>query len=302
MIKCLFNIAHYFCQENEKIPRERKKMLQKIYYNGVKLICNILIELCLIIKYRLFKCNFEPLVDDVSKPIVSVTTFPKRIKSLWMVLYCIYHQTFRPGKIILTLTKEEFPEGLKSLPQTLTKLIDKGLEIVFTDYNLRPHNKYYYSLSHYPDRIIITLDDDLLYWNDTISRLMQLHNKYPECVCGNVVCKVNVSSATFKEIFRFDEKIESCNMALGVYGILYPLRFRPDELFKKKIIRELCLNADDIWLYLQENLASVDVIGGSIYNAPLMIINSQNIALMKENVMNNGNFKQFMKLKEHYNI
>ena len=302
MINFLFNLALYFCRKNEAIPREQKKLLQKIYYNGMKLLCNILIELYLIIKYRLFKCNFEPLVDDASKPIVSITTFPKRIKSLWMVLYCIYHQTVRPGKIILALTKEEFPEGLKSLPHILIKLIDRGLEIVFTDYNLRPHNKYYYSLSHYPDRIIITLDDDLLYWNDTIGRLMQLHDKYPECVCGNIVCKVNVTSTTFKETYRFDEKIEPCNMALGVYGILYPLQFRAEELFNKQLILDLCLNADDIWLYFQEKLDRINVVGGSVYNVPLTIIKSQGVALMKDNVQNNGNFKQFLKLKEYYKI
>lgn len=302
MINLLFNLALYFCRKNEAIPYEQKSVIQKIYYNGMKLVCNMLIELCLVIKYRIFRCSFEPLSDDVSKPIVSITTFPRRIKSLWMVIYCVYNQTYRPGKIVLVLTKEEFPKGLKSIPHTIIRLIDKGLEIVFTDYNLRPHNKYYYTLNKYRNRIVITLDDDILYWNDTILRLMELHQKYPQCVCGNVVGKINVTENRFVETHRFDGIISPNNMALGVFGILYPVRFRPEELFKKQLIRELCLNADDLWLYFQEKLDNVQVVGGQIFNVPLMILNSQNIRLMDDNVFNNGNRNYFNKLKKYYNL
>lgn len=302
MINFLFNLALYFCRKNEAIPRERKSIFQKIYYNGMKLFCNILIESCFFLKYKIFRCNFESLDDDDSKPIVSITTFPKRVGSLWIVLCCVYNQTFRPGKIVLVLTKEEFPEGLKSIPNSITKFLDKGLEIVFTDNNLRPHNKYYYTLNHYRNRIVITLDDDILYWKDTISRLMELHEKYPGYVCGNIVGKINLTENKFEEIHRYDGVIESNNMALGVYGILYPVEFRSEELFNEQLIRDLCLNADDIWLFFQERLSHVGVVGGKSYNIPLMILNSQNVRLMNDNVLNNGNRDYFSKMKKYYNL
>ncbi len=67
-------------------------------------------------------------------------------------------------------------------------------------------------------------------------------------------------------------------------------------------IRELCLNADDIWLFFQEKLSNIEVVGGKSYKIPLMILNSQNVRLMNDNVFNNGNRDYFCKMKKYYNL
>lgn len=298
----LLNLAEKISYKNERISVKEKKLYQKILYNGILLLINFSVEVLLYLDYRILCLHIKPLEDDVIKPIISVTTFPKRVGSLWMVLISIYHQKYRPGKIVVTLSKEEFPNELDDVPNSIKRFMDKGVEILFVEDNLGPHKKYFYSMQKYIDRVIITIDDDVIYWRDTISALMKLHSKFPLCVCGNRVMYVNLEANSFSPIPFFNNVIKNGNLAVGVCGVLYPVNFRPKELFNKNVIMETCLNADDIWLMFQEIIADVCVIGNGEYPDPLCILKSQKMALMKNNVNNNGNTKQFLNLKKHYSL
>lgn len=303
MLDNIIRSALINCKTNESIPKDSKKLWQKIYYNAIKLVHIIEIESILYIKYLFSKREIATLVDDGIAPIVSLTTFPNRINTLWIVLDSIFNQTILPAKIILVLSIKEFPNKMGDIPNSIKFFISKGLEIVFVEYNLLPHNKYYYALKTYTDRGIITLDDDLYYWPDTIERLVKLNLKFPECICANSLEKVFFINNSLNLIKDYDEEQKSFrNMALGVYGVYYPTSFRSDELFDTENIKKMSLKADDLWLKVHALLLGIEVICGSKYTTPLFVLGTQKVALRFTNVGENYNEYQWKNLYRYYNL
>ena len=76
--------------------------------------------------------------------IVSLTSFPARIGVVWMVVESLMHQTLKPHKIILWLSKEQF-STIESLPKKLLAQRERGLEIRLVDGDIRSHKKYIYA-------------------------------------------------------------------------------------------------------------------------------------------------------------
>lgn len=295
---CL-KIAYYACEKTDNEKSSKNNIIHKIWYNGLKLLCVIFLELYIKMKY-LFGYHVKSLNPNYG-PVVSMTSFPARINKLWFVIDSIFSQTIKPSKIILVLTNEEFPNGINSIPNNLKQFIQYGLEIVFVDYNLRPHNKYYYALSHISDRDVVTLDDDLYYWPDTIKRLYDLKDKSPYCIYSNRVLKITYS--TEKVIYSNVHNIKGLNiMAQGVGGVLYPHFFRPQGLFDKNDICDYCICNDDNWLRMHETIQKVDVVSGNNYPHPLKLLNSQKITLAQKNTGEERSNKVSKMLIEHYNL
>jgi hypothetical protein len=204
-----------------------------------------------------------------------------------MVLYGIFNQTVLPGKIVVTLTQEEVPGGFSSLPKSLQYFADKGVEYLFVDKNLRPHNKYFYTRQRYPERNIITVDDDLLYYPDTIERLMKLHYQFPKAICANKASKHSEQNRDYTVYNHWtctwNEGPSIALMALGYGGVLYPPTFTHPHLYNCEEIKALALGADDLWLMVMEILSDTRVVVGDYYAHPLMLPTSQSVALQKTN-------------------
>lgn len=302
VINYLLKKAYFLCLKNESIPHYKKNIWQKVYYNGFKILLMIGIESVLRVRYILNANLFYPLIDDGKKPIVSLTTTPTRINSLWIVIYSIFHQTRPPAKIVLILTEEEFPEKMNNLPESLKKLLNIGLEVVFINFNLRPHNKYYYALNTYRDRNVITIDDDMFYWIDTIEKLLKTHTKTPNSICANLVMNINMTNNNYQIERVYEEGLSNTYMAQGVGGVLYPTLFRSTELFNIENIKQLSLTADDLWLKSQQLLLGINVSCSGHYPHPLLILGSQKVALWHRNMNLNESAKQWKKLCLHYNL
>ncbi|MGY3213778.1 hypothetical protein [Mucilaginibacter sp. HD30] len=280
---------------------ENRTFINKILFRLFSLVSVQIIQTILWLKYNVIKSSVSPLVDDGLAPIVSLTSFPKRIGSVCYVIYSLYMQTVLPGKIILVLTKEEFPGGMEEVPLALRNLLGKGLKIVFVEYNLRPHNKYYYSLKNYPNREVITIDDDLFYWPNTIKQLVNLHTEFNNCVCANSAVRLRYANSTLTLTNDCSPKfLEDTNVARGVFGVLYPKNFRSDELFNIDNIRKLSLNADDLWLKAQALNLGVGVVKVNAYPVPFFLSGSQTTSLMQSNVDRNENEAQWNKLVDYY--
>lgn len=71
------------------------------------------------------------------KIIVSLTSFPKRIDTLWITIETLLRQSMKPDEIILWLAEEQF-NGIDSLPKALLEQQKRGLTIRFCD-DLRSH-------------------------------------------------------------------------------------------------------------------------------------------------------------------
>lgn len=294
----ILKIAWHYCYIGEQI--RRKNLWQKFYINGMKLLCTWILMLdCNLRKY--FRCRIEPLDDNKNLPIVSFTSFPARIKSVWYVIDSIFYQTMRPKKIILVLAKDEFPEMLDSIPKSIKRYLDKGLEIMFVDDNLRPHKKYFYTLPLYRNDDIITIDDDVYYWPDTIERLYKIKKNNPGCICANraFLLEKENDGLRFSEV---SSKIGLYLWAQGVGGTLYIPEFRNEQLFDKEKIKQMCLNADDNWLKVHEILTGINVATNGFYPHPISLPGSQKKALWHDNAYKGQSFVITELLLAHYNI
>lgn len=183
--------------------------------------------------------------------IVSFTSFPKRIENVWKTVLSLKNQLYLPEKIILWLCEEEFPGG--ELPTNLRELQDELFEIRFVDTNLYSYKKFYYAFKEFPDKIIVTVDDDVYYPDDTLKTLANEAKKYPGDIISNRVREIGFSKGNllpYNEWKAEGIKKRVGNLFLiGVGGVWYP----PDEEYRKKTLdKEKFLSlapfADDLWL------------------------------------------------------
>ena len=155
---------NYFVYKYSSI-RDNILFLKKIKYYATKRFiitnsANALVPLFFYIT-NFFTKKKLTINENNLNVIVSLTTFPTRINRVWIVIECMLRQTYKPDRIILWLSKEQF-ECLDKLPKSLLKLQSRGLEIKFCNEDLRSHKKYFYSIKKYPCDILITVDDDVI--------------------------------------------------------------------------------------------------------------------------------------------
>lgn len=120
--------------------------------------------------------------------VVSMTTFPARISYVHLAIKSLLNQTVKPWKIILWLAKEQFQDV--EIPEQLRALCAYGLEIRFCEEDLLAHKKYYYAMQDFPEQIIVTYDDDIIYPEDSLEKLLAMHRQYPNTIFATGVGKL----------------------------------------------------------------------------------------------------------------
>ena len=186
------------------------------------------------------------------KIVVSLTSFPKRIDTLWLTIETLLRQSVKPDEIILWLAESQF-DGLDSLPNSLLRLQKRGLTIRFCE-DLRSHKKYYFALQEYPDDLVILADDDMFYPRDTVKKLMQLHKRYPEdicCITAQVIEPEFTSEPSLWRNPRIEEHHWQHSNRLQAFtgsGTLIPPHALPADAFDKAVFQALCPYADDLWV------------------------------------------------------
>ncbi len=301
------NIYNFIC---EKVFLNSTKGFYTRYILGLPYkILKGFIRFYIKVYYKYFlsinkKCTVE------SNVIVSLTSYPARMKTLHITLKTIINQTYRPKKIVLWLTNEEFPNQLEDVPNNIKQLSRYNVEIVFVDDNLKPHNKYFYAFKNFPDDTIITFDDDMLYLTNTIEHLIKLKEKYPNYICANMAREIVIKDNDFvvykkwNTVKTLDFVSSNKYMALGYAGVLYPPSCMKEIIFDKNLIKETCLHADDLWLKACALLSTVKVAyGGKFFPKPFPISGTQETGLKHYNEGEIcANDKQWKNICDNLNI
>ena len=250
------------------------------YYSIVNYIVTLIANAILPIYFRLTQHNSKyKLSKEHEKKqlvVVSLTSFPKRLPTLWKTIECILRQTIKPDKIVLYLTESQVCD-IKTLPQSLLSLRERGLEIKLCKEEIRSHTKYYQAFIDYPNDIIITVDDDLYYRSDLVESHLKWHEKHPKAIIANWVKEITPTSHLYKD--WPDVHIPTLSnrfILLGVSSVLYPPHSLYKDVFNTEKIKELCLTADDIWLSCMAILAKTPIFyTGYQYNhLPILIKNN----------------------------
>lgn len=288
--------------KNEVLKKLRFYSLQRFL---VRNVANIVLFIYLKFYRNANKFSLLPLQEKNCKLIVSLTSFPKRINKVWLVIETLLRQTSKPDLIILWLSKKQF-SSLDVLPQKLLNMRSRGLRIILKEDDLRSHKKYYYTLQEFPNDIMITVDDDIFYPPNMIEELIKWHQEFPNTVIARYGSKIKVSDkiiATYQEWeLNFEQTIPDFKVFFGSGGgTLFPPGSLPIETLNKEVFMNLCLYADDIWLNTMCRLHNVKIFRTRTSQCSLLpILIKKDIYLYSKNISESLNDIQLKNIRKYY--
>ncbi len=240
------------------------------------------------------------------KIIVSLTTFPARINTVFYSIKSLMHQTVSPDRIILWLAETQF--SFDSLPEQIKELCELGLEIRFVE-DLKSHKKYHYALKEQQkNELVITYDDDIIYPEDSIERLYKTHLKYRDCIVCNRAAVAAAANGKLQSysLWKIHSDIGVNTPSTMLFpstggGTLYPFGSVNEEAFNVDNMKETSFSADDLWMRFMSALNGTKIIKTRKNHRTFTVCDgSQTESLQVVNCLENGNNEAIEKLSARY--
>lgn len=236
--------------------------------------------------------------------IVSLTTIPSRLKTLPITIKSLLDQDCTPEKIVLWVNSDLRGQ----LPRRLTKLEGGVFEIRYSPYTFS-HRKLIHSLEEFPEKVIITCDDDLIYHPSALRLTYAQHEQHPDKVIGNRCREITYDDKAdvlpylqwpFVKTARKNKKLL---MPVGAFMVLYPPRILDTRVADVALFIELAPKSDDLWFKACTLLNhKLSVVSQDPPPEPLPIMGTQKFALKHENTKGDRNRKQWEDLVAHFNF
>ena len=243
------------------------------------------------------------MVEPYKDLVVSFTSFPARIDNVWQVVECMLRQTIKPDKIVLWLSKEQFPD-VNSLPETLRERIEDVFEVRFVDGDIRSHKKYYYAAKEFRDKMVFLIDDDIYYPTDIIEKSLKVFQDNKKTVVCNYGRKITFDQSGKHlpySAWRDDiNHTDGTDLFLGTGGGTL-LRFSDlyPDITDINLALSLTPTADDIWINTMIRLANLKVI--PVSNGFFLPIEEENKqSLMSVNLGQSMNDQQLNAIESKY--
>lgn len=202
-----------------------------------------------------FKIKLKTKALSEKDIIVSLTSYPARINKVEKTIKSLLNQTLKPKKVVLALGEDKFPNKENDLPESLKNLLSDKFEILWTPYDLRSYTKLIPTLKEYPNNIIVTVDDDIIYEKERLSKLYKAYKKQPNIIhCHRVHRILFDKKKQIKPYIKWKFVISNVkpsfnNFLTGVGGVLYPPNVLHPDIFKEEVFKDLAPMADDIWFW-----------------------------------------------------
>ena len=241
-------------------------------------------------------------VKRTPRLIVSLTSYPRRIGVVHSAIDSILRQSIKPDMVLLWLAEEEFPQKEKSLPRHLRRYTKFGLTIKWC-HNIRSYKKIIPALLEYPDDIIVTADDDIIYAENWLEMLYTSWLKRP----NEIHCQHALSmelSKDFKILHRDVRHnpglLENNEHTSSGTGILYPPHSLPAAAVDESVFLNLAPHDDDMWFWAMERLANIPIRLVEGFTENIVCIDEvQSDGLVSINSAGEG-ARQFANLLERY--
>lgn len=198
----------------------------------------------------------EQILPDGRQVIVSLSTFGPRLQETATSIECIMEQTQPANRIVLWLGREMEAEK-EFMPASIRRLMKRGLEIRYTD-DIGPATKLIPALKAFPEDVIITIDDDMLYETDIIDRLVVAHKRWPNAVCAARIDRISaVGKDSLELIYNDAAELYLTSeplmrpMGLGCGGVLYPPHSLHSDVMDVELMLKLAPTSDDLWFKVQ---------------------------------------------------
>jgi hypothetical protein len=165
-----------------------------------------------------------------------------------------------PDRIILWLAHTDKDK----ITTKLQKLEKQGLEIRFCE-DIKSYKKLIPALYEFPNDILITVDDDLLYYKDWFAKLKQGYIDNPQKICchrAHLIALDNQNKILpYKQWEYCKANFQSPSNLIfptGCGGILYPPHLLHPTVINEKQFMELCPQGDDIWFWAMAKLQGTE--------------------------------------------
>lgn len=301
-----------YCGALEIYYKLSKKIGSKFFYMNIAICLNRLLrEGGDKIRIREFIDNnefdiFEKLYSD--RIIVSLTSYPGRIDTVEFAIKSILDQSYKASKVVLWLAGEQFPKGENDLPASLLSLKREGLEIEWCE-DLRSYKKLIPALTKYPEKIIVTADDDIIYGKNWLLKLLLAYIENPFVIsCHRVHCVSLNGQGELLDYRKWPQDIKDvsnsfANFFTGCGGVLYPPHSLKSEVLNKEIFANICPDGDDIWFWAMAvlNDTRIQLVKNSDFKIEFTP-GSQETALWKSNVNGGHNNKLLASVFERYPV
>lgn len=229
--------------------------------NKFRILYDLIMGLCL--KFKAWICiiyNIKPKTSPkrAENTIVSLTSYGDRLERCTpYAIYSMFTQSVIPEKIALWIDKTKWNDN--NIPFAIKRMKEWGiLEINYCE-DIRSYTKLLPALRKYPEKVIITIDDDLYYSKSFIQELYESYLKRQNNIqtyginiptfCGDQLLPYSKWKVN---LYKSNNKIINNNyvLAYGFCGILYPPHIFDNEIFNKDIYMKYCATCDDIWFYI----------------------------------------------------
>lgn len=195
------------------------------------------------------------------KLIVSLTSYPVRIHVVEQTIESILRQSLKPDAVILWLADSQFPNKEGSLPKTLVRYKKHGLQIRWCE-DIKSYKKLIPALKEFPDDIIVTADDDVIYQEDWLEVLYKSYLRNPKSVHCHHMFTYQVASGY--NIRGIDIVKENCvaeknQVAIGIGGILYPPHILYKDVTKVDVFTQLAPTNDDVWFWAMTHIQGCEI-------------------------------------------
>ena len=185
-----------------------------------------------------------------------------------------------------------------------------GVEYRFDEeHNLMPHKKYFYAMQEFPNAVIVTADDDVVYPTNWLEELYASYKKHPDAISARRVHYIQIKD---DELLPYDQWKDQCRdhtepsmrlIATGNAGVLYPPHCFDAEAFNIDAIEELCVRTDDLWLKCMEVRNKRAVVWVKNWKVrPATIDGENNSRLQDENVFTGNNDIVLKNLMSRYSL
>ena len=237
--------------------------------------------------------------------IVSLTSHPARMPVAHMALRSLLTQTFKPGKVILWLSEEDFPNREADLPKRVLLLKSSGVSIEWC-HDIKSYGKLIPTLTNYPEHIIVTADDDIFYKNTWLKQLVMAYCNAPSFIhCHRARRLFFNKDTTVRRYHKWPVikkriPVSHKNFFNGCGGVLYPPKCLHEDVLNEELFMSLCPTGDDIWFWGMSvlNHVKTKVLPKIDFNLTLTP-NSQDCALWLQNCRDK-NDKMLDALFTHY--
>ncbi len=236
--------------------------------------------------------------------IVSMTSIGPRLKGADLPVRSLLSQPTKPEKILLWLH-----ESLKGkIPKRLAELEGEIFSISFASWD-SPHLKLVRTLETHPGKVVVTVDDDLIYQSGWLEKLYREHQERPGHIIANQVRRIRYDGQGAPLSYSgWPTTYEPCLegpeiLPIGSAGALYPPGSLDDRFGEVELFLKLAPRADDLWFKAMSLLKGTpSAMACERPGPPIPILGSQAVSLKKQNIGQDKNREQWIALQDYFDL